>query len=346
MPTVTASIGTNGRTYSTIALWVASIPANLVTDGNARVGQMYNDSEFLLTSGIGLNGFTTDATHFIQLTTGPGQSFRDNPNTQIFPLNYNQSLGVGIANNTGGAGIGVQATTQDFLSISNIQMRNVSNGDANLYFGGSTAGANILSYCILRSGTTGGGGIRCVGLQGTLTCINCAFISTATGAGSNFTSMIGVWGGGSNGTINVSNVTVAIASGAQTTGNGFLPSSGAWNIFNCACYGWASGFATSAGSTSGSNNASDLTIPFGTSNQASTTYANQFVNITSGTQDYRLVAGANLVNTGSTQTTYIPNSDDIVGTHRPQQSNWDIGASEFIPPLPPVGIVGLASCEW
>jgi hypothetical protein len=78
MPTVVNTIGSGaGRDYSTLAAWAASLPANLVADGNSYQGDCYNDSEFtgsatLLT----LSGHTTDASHTITLTTGPGQSFQ------------------------------------------------------------------------------------------------------------------------------------------------------------------------------------------------------------------------------------------------------------------------------
>jgi hypothetical protein len=65
--------------------------------------------------------------------------------------------------------------------------------------------------------------------------------------------------------------------------------------------------------------------------QFSKTAANQFV---SATTDFRLKAGSDCLNNGTTDTTDIPTADDIFRTHRPQGNNWDIGAFELITVLP------------
>src|SRR6478672_9252824 len=120
MPTVVKTIGSGGgRDYSTLAAWGASLPANLVTDGNSYEGDCYNDSEFtgsatLLT----LSGHTTDASHTITLTTGPGQSFRDNANVQTNALNYSSSSGVGI--NSSVAYAGTISITDSNVFLSNL----------------------------------------------------------------------------------------------------------------------------------------------------------------------------------------------------------------------------------
>jgi hypothetical protein len=65
--------------------------------------------------------------------------------------------------------------------------------------------------------------------------------------------------------------------------------------------------------------------------QFSKTAANQFV---SATTDFRLKAGADCTNNGTTDTTDIPTADDIFRTHRPQGNNWDIGAFETVTVIP------------
>src|SRR5262249_25313543 len=97
MGIVTKTIGTSGRDYSTVQAWEDALPANLVTDGNSQVGQCFNDSEFTVAGDIlTISGETTDASHTITITTGSGQSFRDNAGVQTNALLYNVSNGVGL----------------------------------------------------------------------------------------------------------------------------------------------------------------------------------------------------------------------------------------------------------
>ena len=93
----THSIGTTGRDYSTLQAWEDACPANLVTDGNIWRGECYNDSEFS-SSGtlVTIAGITTDATHYVELTTATGHSFQDHADVRTNALKYNQSNGVGL----------------------------------------------------------------------------------------------------------------------------------------------------------------------------------------------------------------------------------------------------------
>src|SRR5947209_3758092 len=98
MPTVvTKSIGSaGGRDYSTIALFIAALPANLVTADQQWIGECYNDSEFAIGSALAFSGITTDATRNIILRCASGQSFNDNAGKATNALRYNQTNGVGI----------------------------------------------------------------------------------------------------------------------------------------------------------------------------------------------------------------------------------------------------------
>jgi hypothetical protein len=80
-------------------------------------------------------------------------------------------------------------------------------------------------------------------------------------------------------------------------------------------------------SFTGNNNASNATIGWGTDNQASLTYADQFEepSSASGTQDYRLKTGAALVDNGA-DLSGSGVTTDIVGTAR--GATYDIGAWE------------------
>lgn len=103
MPTIiTSSIGTGGRTYSTIEAWIAACPADLVVADQVWKGECYNDSEFAPTGGtLSFSGKTTDATRYMWLTTAAGQSFQDHAGQATNALRYDQTKGVGIASRDG-----------------------------------------------------------------------------------------------------------------------------------------------------------------------------------------------------------------------------------------------------
>jgi hypothetical protein len=98
---------------------------------------------------------------------------------------------------------------------------------------------------------------------------------------------------------------------------------------NCAFFNWTSVGSTGRfDSANSSNNATDLSsFPFGSSNQVSLTTANQFENVTAGSEDFRVKTGAALINNGIRQQTYT-NDLDIVGTAR-STTTPTIGAWEF-----------------
>ena len=123
MGTVTKTIGSaGGRDYSTLSGWAASLPPDLVTDGNSYEGHCYNDSEFIGSGSslLRLSGHTTDATHRITLTTGPGQSFRDNANVQTNALTYNQANGVALT-----CDFNTIVVQDAWTIVSNLQIKNI-----------------------------------------------------------------------------------------------------------------------------------------------------------------------------------------------------------------------------
>ena len=65
-------------------------------------------------------------------------------------------------------------------------------------------------------------------------------------------------------------------------------------------------------------------------------FVNNTATIASG---YALNAGSKGINQGTDLTGIIP-ALDIIGTLRPQGAGWDMGAFEYIQPIPPIGSVG------
>lgn len=312
MGTVTKSIGSGGgRDYSTLQAWEDALPANLVTDGNHQVGECYNDSEFVVAGVVlAIAGETTDSTHTITVKCASGQSFRDNASVQSNALKYNVSNGVGLRATasytnaiTVGSGIfavidGLQAQSPNGSAIagggSNTTVQNTIAEASNPFYVIDSCGNVLNTLVVNRAGGSSSAGIK--NSVSNMTCVSCTCVNPSGNAAGKF----GIFA-------YYSTVTVK----------------------NCASFGFTDSFG-GGGTFSGSNNCSDSTIGFGSSNQASKTYANQFVNTADATRDFRLKAGADCIDTGVTDTTNIPAGDDIAKTARPSGSAWDIGAWEYV----------------
>jgi hypothetical protein len=319
--TVTLTIGTNSRNYST---WASAeslgIPANISSTGTNTpyVLAAYNDSEFYSTTGslLHLSGITTDATNTITLTAAPGQSFMDNANAQTNALKYNQANGVGLHVNCAYAGV-------IFTGVPNVNISRLQ-----LYLQGYGAGAvclqtddhNYVSNTILWETNSNASG-DAVYFPGASSTIENSLIYSGSAGLRGITAAYD--------SLEICNCTIVAASDVSNTNYGVAGLNQTWTIYNTAVFGFGTNFYTASGTYSGSNNASDHAIAFGSNNQASKTYSSQFQGTTSSAPDFRLKSGAALVDTGATETSIIPGAIDIVGTTRPQGAAWDIGAWEL-----------------
>ena len=89
----TKSIGTTGRDYSTVALWLASLPATLTA---AEVGECYNDSEF--TEDIDLGAGITTTGFSLTLRAAAGHGIADHAGKDTNAVFYDVTKGVGFRN--------------------------------------------------------------------------------------------------------------------------------------------------------------------------------------------------------------------------------------------------------
>lgn len=323
--TVTKTIGSGARDFATLALWEASLPANLVTDGNSYVGQCFNDSEFTgSTTLCTLSGHTTDASHTITLTTGAGQSFRDNASVRSNALRYNATNGVGITSTIAGT---VIVVSDQNVVISNLQIKNTGGYGPAL----KTIGTNtVVDFCILASAR------ESVAADGSQKYRNTLMYTTtgAIGALCNSNSFSGI-GGPAFYFCNFlvpSDLTAASEAfnGAYSTGT----------MENCAVFNCT---AANAGSTTWTFTTcmTDIASP-PTGFSGGKTYGNQFVTTTAAAFDAREKTGADLQGAGTSDATN--GATDISGTARPQGGKWDIGAWELTSAAPASGgYVGVGS---
>ena len=315
--TVTKSIGSaGGRDYSTVQAWEDAITADLVAADEAWVGECYNDSEFAVAGTVvNIAGETTDATHTITLTTGTGQSFRDNANAQTNALRYNQSNGVGLRGTANYSN--TVLVSANFVSLIGLQ---VQKGDA---AGGgqraiSAGGTNFaVRYCIVEC--VGGYCITC----GNINLTNCLVVQLKAGSSGLNTS-------GADASFVCVNNTIVMPSNLAAGGSWPIAigyPSGTRNVKNCAMFGFNSVPTSGLSYTTCYTNVASP--PTGCTTVAyDTSTGSGFQNITSATRDFRIKSGSAMLDVGTTDTTNAAN--DIVGTARPSGVGYDIGCWEFI----------------
>lgn len=308
-----STIGTTGRTYSTIAAWEAAAAATLTAPWE---GECYNDSEFTSATTIcTFSGITASSTNFIELRPATGQGFKDHASAASNPLRYDQSKGVGIA--CTGTSILTIEITVDFVTLRGLQIKCAADSGAVCVKQADTSLSNTrIIDCILESGTgTSAGAYQGVVRFKAGLLQNCVFIQRN---GSNGVYL------DYPGTVNIYNCTVVRSSDITAATNAFRKESGGTvTLKNCAGFGFTN-FSTGT-YTAGDNSASDKTISFGSNNQASLTYSSQFEVVTDATRDFRAKSGGSLIDLGTN--TGTPTTD-IIG-QAIANTTRDIGAWEL-----------------
>lgn len=348
MGTVTKSIGTSGRDYSTIQSWHDALPANLVTDGNHQVGELYNDTEFVAASTfITFASHTTDSTHTITLKCASGQAWYNHASVQTNRFAYSQSKGVGLRLTGGFASAILISIPNVFLDGLQIKCTAAS---TNAITANATASNVRVDNCIIYSQPASNQKVVNLNGAGVCTIANCLVVVdtdvAAAGIGLSLASK-------------AVNCTIVRPSNKTIGGSGLISSYGAAVSKNNAIFGFSNASSNgTGGSFTGSNNCTDLASgpSSTTSNQVSKTYANQFVatSTASSVEDFRPLVTSSLYDNGVTDTTNVPSGKDAAQTTRPQGSAWDIGAYEYkvIVPTsvtltgPTSGYTGVASSNF
>jgi hypothetical protein len=299
MPTTTVkSVGSGGgRDYSTIQAWEDACTANLVSADEIWKGELYNDSEFLKTSGavLTVSGITTDKNRYLWLTTASGQGFKDASGADADDLQYDQSRGVGVRC-TGTYTDGFNCGSTRVL-IENIQFAYNTGGSYS-----SSWGMNGGSYrgCLIEQTKTS------AFTNNAARFINCLLVDKSS------------TGSGQMARINdrLNSCTMVRPSDLTAGGTGTNQDFGYYpDLIDCAVFGFNTNFAGTIGSYNNcSYNASNSSSVPGTSAQTSLTYADQFETVTDSARDWRVKAGSSLESNG-TRAQGTEGDLDLLGTN-------------------------------
>ncbi len=306
----TSSIGTNSRNYSTIALWWAACPANLVTATQTWEGECYNDSEFALTTTLTLSGVTTSDTYYPELRCAAGHSFVDNANKLTNALRYNQANGVAIKQSVNWQP--AMTLNNSYLRLTGLQI--FINGNYTQYIN-LFAPTMILRNCIFQKRTNTYEIVNNTGA----TLINCVLMTAGNGP-----AVLAY-----NSASKLYNCTL-ISLGSSSLGiNKVYGGADSSIVKNCAIFGFSTAMDPGSWGAGTDYNASDDdTLPAGTHNLTSLTFANQFQNVAgASTLDLRTKTGNSLVAGTRDQTN--TNDLDIVGQAR-STTTPTIGAWEYV----------------
>lgn len=332
MPTVTKSIGTSSRDYSTVTLWEADLDNTTPYDaGDDAVGEMYNDSNFdesvTINGGgtIGLNSVTLSVNSASRHTGVAGTGAR-------FVCSTARTLTLAVP-----SGFGTKYTMEWFEFNANSQ-------DGFL----STAGSNFGDPGILRNAIIhhASGGNSFDGMLQAQTrdirVMNCIFYRLTRNTSSDC-RMVNIDSDQANG--GVFNTTVYFVSNSSGKAVCIDDNSNDANgkYKNNIAMG-AAGTTSFDFEFSGTNPDSDYNMSSdataddagGTSNLLSKTASSQFVSIVDGSEDFHLKAGSDAIDTGVDLVTTPTNVNiDIDGRDRDAQADvWDIGADELVSATP------------
>lgn len=311
----TSSIGTTGRTYSTLQAWENACPANLVTSTQTWEGECYNDSEFTFSSAFAIAGITTNATYFVTLRCATGQSFRDNANVRTNALDYSQTNGVGARQTSNYVSLLTCSVANTVIQDMQFKNDNSGNNAINLDL---QANNIIVKNCIIR--VVRGLVIDALSSGSHQGCFyyNCLCIT-------NNNSAIAVQpcrGNTTPGGI-IGLTVIQLTAGGTAFGTSNYDAA---LIKDCAAFGFTTFQSGSGGAIAGSGyNCTDVATAFGsTGNQVSKTFSNQFQ---STTNDFRIKAGSDCINNGTTDSNIDPDISRTARSGTPTIGCWEYAAA-------------------
>lgn len=344
VPTVTKSIGTSGRDYSTMTAWEADLDNDTPYDaGDTTRGECYDDSVFDESVTINGGGTLGIATWILSVASGEM---------------HDGTAGTGARNVRTAAG-GITTARQDTINHELSLLEVNLNGNTGTAVTSASSNGNTKTYQRLL--LHGGG-------NGTVDGLIVGFFSSSAGRGyiindivydfnrttAGATLLNGIAATSSGGLVFIYNSTVFDITRSSATGDVggiVVANSSVFTVKNCAAL-------DTGGDTSGA--IKDFVFP-GTSPDAdwnlssdttaddalasppgncilSAASADQFVSTVGGSEDLHLKSGADCIDAGTDLgTTPTGVNIDIDGRDRDAEGDtWDIGADEFVA-APPGG---------
>src|SRR3989344_5913012 len=328
--TITKSIGSASRDYSTIAAWNTACggatSCDLVANTEIAKGEMYADSTFTETGTV-INAFTTSsASYYPWLTAPTTERHNGTAGTCVVldPSTASHGLQIAEANtllewmevtqwNTGGTsgsldGINITATDVTMQYVIVHDDGATGNNDA----GGIQTDTNSITFTVRNSivYNTGRWGISTH--QASSSSMNIENATVLQCMQDEVETRYGCIGGdsaaGGGGTYNVKNTIAMPAAGDKGNNLSFNKRS------------------TSSWGTSDFNISLEDTAP-GSNSQHNKLAANQFISTTASSENLHLKAGSDAYNKGTNLWDSV--TDDVDGDSRPQGDAWDIGADEI-----------------
>jgi hypothetical protein len=321
MATITKSIGTSSRDYSTITAWEADLDnTGIYTSGDDAVGECYNDTAF--DESVGIDGGSTVGLNSIKLTAANGEKHDGTEGTGARIVSSTQIIFIG----TGGS----VDKTISFIEVDKTAAANANITMVSLTGSAGSGATNNLHACIVHGAAVSTQNYR--SLKGVATGSVAGITYNVT---NNIVYDITHASGGNpagittaTGNIYIYNCTVHdITEPGGTTGSCFSVTCN--DLRNCIatdCSG--NDFATGTISGTESNNLSSDSTASGTGSLTGKTAANQFVSTVAGSEDLHLLSTADAVGAGVDLAT---TSVDINGSDRNALAAtvWDIGAHQY-----------------
>jgi len=313
LPLMTGKSYVLERAYTALSVWESESPANLVTDNSIWKGVCYSDSTFGETN-INITGITADAARYIHLTAAVGHRHEGSrqgvlidgggASTTIISVNQSNVI-VEYLRFTGlqGTGAGMRACIA-VETYSNVHIRqnmicdiSASSGNSIIHLiagsGGAGAAISIYNNLIVNCEMTGTGSCQLFGINassGSTKVYNNVVLNLRSTS-----SCVGIqcWFGTSYNNISMNHTGVS----------------------SSACFSGSSGY----------NMSSDATAT-GTKSIINMSTVDQFVSITTGSEDVHLKVGSGAIGTGINLSSTF--NFDIVGSARSSFS-WDMGVFTY-----------------
>lgn len=326
--TVTKTIGTSSRDYSTQTAWEADLDTGAIySASDVAVGERYNDSAF--NELVTINGGGTVGLASIRLTSASGER-------------HDGTAGTGVRNVRTGTGTVVISNTV----VTTVEWGECNqNGNNGFIVNVSSGGVDhTLRYSLLHGSTGTNGGLNVGSISGTYTSKFYDFIvydiTRVGGAG----SLNGILSSTALGVNNrgkfFANITIhdVNSTATGTTYGANIPDSTGITAQNIVATSTVGGGTTadfgvaSYSNATADHNASSDTSASGTGSLTSIAASSQYVSTVGGSEDLHLKSGADCIDAGTDLGTSPSGVElDIDGYDRDAAAvTWDIGADEYV----------------